>query len=392
MSNALKSSLGLHEIGDLADLLNEPQKEATGYVKIDINLIDEDPTQPRTEKNPGFSKASISELAESILNSGLLQPITIRKHPEVDGRFMIKDGARRFRASRKNEAEQIAAIIEDEGQKTPARVKIEQLIVNLQHEDNTPEEIAKTISIALAEGMQKKEIAELTGKSPAWVTLHTTLLNLPEPLDTAYNTGKVTDVNIIYELTKLFKKNENDVIDWLNTPGQEYTRGQLKLFQEYLKDKKDKQEIIDKNNDDEDVINRIIVTNESLNKDDNQDDEIESNDNEHGNTISGGNVVEISGDNATEDNQCEAEPGETNNVQETASDQPPLKNSNTGVNDNPDKFKKAIVIVTHDNRPARILLDKRPSVTGYAWLKYEDDGHVFESQLSDVTLVELMEG
>ena len=127
--------------------------------------------------------------------------------------------------------------------------------------------------------------------------------------------------------------------------------------------------------------------------DDNQDDEIESNDNEQDNTVPSGNVVEISGDNATEDSQeGGSELGETNNVQETASDRPPSKNSNTGVNDNPDKFKKAIVIVTHDDRPARIILDKRPSATGYAWLKYEDDGHVFESLLSDVTLVELMEG
>jgi hypothetical protein len=57
-----------------------------------------------------------------------------------------------------------------------------------------------------------------------------------------------------------------------------------------------------------------------------------------------------------------------------------------------DKFKKAIVLVEHDGRPARLMLDKRPTTPDGAWLKYEDDGQLFETPLSSVQLVRLIEG
>ena len=43
-------------------------------------------------------------------------------------------------------------------------------------------------------------------------------------------------------------------------------------------------------------------------------------------------------------------------------------------------------------RPARLILNRRPPAEGFAWLKYEDDGHEFEANLSSVTLVALLEG
>ncbi|MBU2952507.1 transcriptional repressor KorB C-terminal beta-barrel domain-containing protein, partial [Marinobacter sp. F3R08] len=58
----------------------------------------------------------------------------------------------------------------------------------------------------------------------------------------------------------------------------------------------------------------------------------------------------------------------------------------------PNKLKKAIVMVVHDSRSARLVLDRRPSSDGMAWLKYEDDGHEFETDLGDVQLMSLIEG
>ena len=58
----------------------------------------------------------------------------------------------------------------------------------------------------------------------------------------------------------------------------------------------------------------------------------------------------------------------------------------------PDKLKKAIIQVKHDDRPARLILNRRPPAEGWAWLKYEDDGHEFEADLSSVQLVALLEG
>ncbi len=374
------SGLALHEIGDLAGLLSEQPKEASGYAEIDINLIDEDPAQPRTEFNHGFSTESIAELAGSIDNSGLLQPITIRKHPEIEGRYMIKDGARRFRASKQNGAEKIAAIIEDEGDKTAARVKIEQLIVNLQKEGNTPLEIAHTIATALEEGIGKKTISSLIGKSPAWVTLHTTLLKLPAELDAAYKAGKVTDVNIIYELNKLYKTNQADVMAWLDTPGQEFTRGQLKLFQEYLKDKKENIRVIqDANNEpianlsevDEDDLNSGQVSGTTLTGED------------ESNIESGGRSLVATGDDQLQLTDSSSIPNNPDLKQQEDNERKKIVD--------PSKFKKAIVQIWHDGRPGRIILDKRPSTEGFGHIKYDDDGHELEVDLGEVKLLALVE-
>jgi ParB family chromosome partitioning protein len=374
------SGLALHEIGDLAGLLSEQPKEASGYAEIDINLIDEDPAQPRTEFNHGFSTESIAELAGSIDNSGLLQPITIRKHPEFEGRYMIKDGARRFRASKQNGAEKIAAIIEDEGDKTAARVKIEQLVVNLQKEGNTPLEIAHTIATALEEGIGKKTISSLIGKSPAWVTLHTTLLKLPAELDAAYKAGKVTDVNIIYELNKLYKTNQADVMAWLDTPGQEFTRGQLKLFQEYLKDKKENIRVIqDANNEpianlsevDEDDLNSGQVSGTTLTGED------------ESNIESGGRSLVATGDDQVQLTDSSSIPNNPDLKQQEDNEKKKIVD--------PSKFKKAIVQIWHDGRPGRIILDKRPSTEGFGHIKYDDDGHELEVDLGEVKLLALVE-
>lgn len=386
-----QSGLGLQDL-NLSDLLKEKPKEESGYGEIDINLIEEDPEQPRTEKNPGFSTQSIEELADSIQTSGLLQPITIRNHPDKHGMYMIKDGARRYRASKKNSAQKIAAIIVKDDGKSAAEYHLDQLAMNLQKEDNTPLEIAETIKKGLAQGLEKQKIAKRIGRSPGWLTVYVALLELPDELSAVQKSGKITDANILYELSKLYKTNRDDVMSWVNTPGQEFTRGQLKLFQEYLDTKK-------RQNDDE-VIDRLsIITDEqSENTDSNQldrSDEPETNKEPTSPPVIQGETGKS--DNAIKNQATTSPIGDDGNddhsqviddKSQTSSDQTPSVDPKLSA----DKFKKAIVLVKHDDRPARLLLDKRPSASGYAWLKYEDDGHIFESMLSDVSLTEVIEG
>ncbi|WP_419627700.1 transcriptional repressor KorB C-terminal beta-barrel domain-containing protein [Thiolapillus sp.] len=57
----------------------------------------------------------------------------------------------------------------------------------------------------------------------------------------------------------------------------------------------------------------------------------------------------------------------------------------------PDKLKKAIVVVYHDEKPGRLLLDRRPSQEGLAWVKYEMDGQEVEVDLLGVELVAVVE-
>jgi ParB family chromosome partitioning protein len=60
--------------------------------------------------------------------------------------------------------------------------------------------------------------------------------------------------------------------------------------------------------------------------------------------------------------------------------------------EDPLKLKKAIVQVSHNKRPARLILNKRPSRDGVAWIKYEDSGEETEADLGKVQLLALLEG
>jgi len=75
--------------------------EPTGVpLSLPLELIDEDPDQPRTAGNSGFSPESIAELGATIKTRGVKSPISVREHPKAPGRYLINHGARRFRASK----------------------------------------------------------------------------------------------------------------------------------------------------------------------------------------------------------------------------------------------------------------------------------------------------
>ncbi|MCL6484557.1 MAG: ParB/RepB/Spo0J family partition protein, partial [Janthinobacterium lividum] len=78
-----------------------------GPLELPLELIDEDPLQPRSAANPGFTAHSLSELAASIHLRGIKTPISVRRHPERPGRYIINHGARRYRAERREQCEEI---------------------------------------------------------------------------------------------------------------------------------------------------------------------------------------------------------------------------------------------------------------------------------------------
>lgn len=326
--------LGLEGIGDLSGLLNDPEntKGGAGPLELALDLIDEDPNQPRTEDNPGFSKSSLEELAATIRHRGVKSPISVRENLDEPGRFIINHGARRFRGSRIAEKETIPAFIDNDYNDA------DQVIENLQRNELTAREIADYIGRELAKGVKKGDIAAAIGKSAAFVSQHVTLLDLPEPIAEAFNTGRVNDVTVINELVKAYKKNSDEAVAWLGDDDQEITRGSVKLLREYLDDKH-KHEKEDRDPNTVDVFT--------------------------GQTDAEGN-----------DDQKE--------------DTPPQKKEPK--EQDPDKLKKAIVMVKHDERMGRLMLNKRPSSDGWAWIKYEDDGHEFEADLGTVELMALMDG
>ena len=321
------SGLGLDSMGDLSALLDAPATAANGGgpLGLDMDLIDEDPKQPRTENNPGFSDESLDELAASIALRGVKTPISVRDNHDAPGRFIINHGARRFRGSRRAGKTAIPGFIDNDYNEA------DQVVENLQRNELTAREIADYIGRELAKGIKKGEIAKSISKSPAFVTQHVTLLDLPDPIAQAFNSGRANDVTVINELVTAFKKKPQEVGGWLGDENQEITRGSVKLLREFLDDKRKHEE---------------------------QDDD----------EGSGGGDGDSYGPDGKDAKKKNEKP------------------------DDPEKLKKAIVQVQHNDRPARLILNRRPPAEGFAWLKYDDDGHEFEANLAQVQLVALLEG
>ena len=200
-----------------------------GATEIDITLISEDFHQPRKE----FNQETLRELTETIKLRGVKSPISVRPNPDKPGTYIINHGARRYRASINAGLTKIPAFIDTDYSEA------DQVIENLQRDDLTSREIADFIGRQLAGGKTKSEIARLIGKTNPYITMHAALLDLPDPLGELNRTGRCTDVTALYDLTRLYKANTEEVITWLALSTQEeISRLDVYQFSKFLKLKK----------------------------------------------------------------------------------------------------------------------------------------------------------
>ena len=200
-----------------------------GATEIDITLISEDFNQPRKE----FNKETLRELMETVKLRGVKSPISVRPNPDKPGAYIINHGARRYRASIDAGLKNIPAFIDTDYSEA------DQVIENLQRDNLTSREIADFIGRQLAGGKTKSEIARLIGKTNPYITMHAALLDLPDPLGEVYRTGRCTDVTALYDLTRLYKANKEEVITWLALSTQEeISRLDVYHFSQFLKLKK----------------------------------------------------------------------------------------------------------------------------------------------------------
>ncbi len=146
------------------------------YQNIPIDLIEPNPYQPR--KN--FNKDSLNELAESIKQQGLLQPIVVRPDPTDTRKYQIVAGERRWRACQIIHMDLIPAIVLDV---TDEDLMLVALVENLQREDLDPIEEAEAIQKALEIlKVNHEELAKKLGKSRTSVTNSLRLLKLDEEI------------------------------------------------------------------------------------------------------------------------------------------------------------------------------------------------------------------
>ena len=152
-------------------------------VEINIELIDQNPYQPRTT----FNEDELQELAETIKEHGLIQPIAVRK---VGDRYQIISGERRTRASKLAGFSTIKAqVYEDLDDKAMSEWA---LIENIQRVDLNPVEIARTYEKLIENhGYTHEDLAKAVGKSRSAITNTLRLLKLPEVVLNWIEEGKI---------------------------------------------------------------------------------------------------------------------------------------------------------------------------------------------------------
>ena len=203
----------------------------TGATEIDIDLIIEDIHQPRKE----FNQDTLRELTETVKLRGVKSPISVRPNPDKPGTYIINHGARRYRASINAGLKTIPAFIDTDYSEA------DQVIENLQRDNLTSREIADFIGRQLAAGKTKSDIARQLGKTNPYITTHAALLDLPDPIDEVYRSGRCTDVTAIYDLTRYYKVSKAEVINWINISApEEISRLDVKHFGKFLEQKKQK--------------------------------------------------------------------------------------------------------------------------------------------------------
>ena len=168
----------------LESLFNENATDTDGAVKLNINDIEPNRDQPRKD----FDETALSELADSITQHGLIQPIVVK--PTTQGRYSIIAGERRWRACRMAGLNEVPVIIKDADEQTLMEIA---LIENLQREDlNAVEEALGYRSLIDSFGLTQDEVAKKMGKSRSAVTNALRLLALNENELEALRRGTIT--------------------------------------------------------------------------------------------------------------------------------------------------------------------------------------------------------
>ena len=184
----IKKNSGLGRGLDAIFLENTLEKEdnnkENGISLLKLSLIDPKSDQPRKH----FDKNALEELADSILQNGLLQPILVREYGL--GRYQIIAGERRFRASKIAGLSEIPAIILDKDDRKAAEIA---LIENIQREDLNPIEEAMAFKALSDEyGLTQEELSVKVGKSRSAIANSTRLLDLPEEVLTLVASGELS--------------------------------------------------------------------------------------------------------------------------------------------------------------------------------------------------------
>jgi len=154
------------------------------YMEISVDEIKPNPEQPRSR----FDEEAMGELAASIREVGVLQPVVLARDEE--GSHYLIAGERRWRAARKAGLSTIPAVVRGT---TGESTLVEALVENVQRQDLTPLEEAHAYRQLLEDtGMNQEELARRLGRSRPAVSNTLRLLALPGPIQTMVDSGALS--------------------------------------------------------------------------------------------------------------------------------------------------------------------------------------------------------
>ena len=186
MADNKRLGKGLGELfgGDIDKVLDEiTNNEKTSSSEILISEIRTNPYQPRKV----FDPEKLAELAESIKEHGVFQPILVRR--AIEG-YELVAGERRLRAAKIAELEKIPAIVVDFNDTQMMEVS---LLENIQREDLSPIEEAEAFKQLIDKvGYTQEELAKRVGKSRTYVTNSLRLLKLPYEVKEMVRKGELS--------------------------------------------------------------------------------------------------------------------------------------------------------------------------------------------------------
>jgi len=190
---------------------------------IPLEQITPDSNQPRKH----FDKQKLNELAESIKQHGLLQPILVR--PNGDGTFQIVHGERRFQAHQIAALPTIKCIVKEMSDRNVADVRV---VENVEREDLSDLELAGEFLKRADNGETHQQIADSINKTRAYVTQRLALLKLPENVQKKLEKGEISFTEARILATSESKQTEE------SQHGYAVTMEELEVYKLFQEDSK----------------------------------------------------------------------------------------------------------------------------------------------------------
>ena len=155
-------------------------------LQVSPEQIVPNPQQPRKH----FDEKSLNELAQSIRAQGVLQPLVVRKHPELPNQYELVAGERRWRALKQIDVAQVPVVLRNVSDNEILEVS---LLENIQRENLTVIEEAQSYQDLLQiHGYTQEELAKKLGRDRSTIANMLRLLQLPSALKNDLETGRIT--------------------------------------------------------------------------------------------------------------------------------------------------------------------------------------------------------